>query len=330
MWSRFPKGLAALALVVLLVVGLAALPAAQGPRFSEWSAPVNLGPIVNSTSYDACPTISKDALSLYFRSDRPGGSGGFDIWVSQRDSVEDLWETPVNLGPTINSASNEFCTTFSPDGHWMVFVSNRLGGSGSQDLWISHRQDKRNDFGWETPRNLGNIVNSAAQENGPAWFEDETTGRTLLYFSSGRPGGFGNLDIYVSEAEFDSKDTFGAPSLVAELSTAYSDYQPAIRKDGLEMFFASGRPGSFPVDPDDGYPPGTISADIWVSERDSVEDSWSPPVNLGPTVNSNHWDFHPTLSFDGMTLIFASERGGSPAGWGDLWVCTRTRLRGER
>ncbi len=320
MRSIFLKGLAAVVVAGLLVVGLAALPTAEDPpRFSEWSAPVNLGPVINTTSYDACPTISKDGLSLYFRSDRPGGSGSFDIWVSQRDSVEDPWEAPVNLGPTINSTSAEDRSAFSPDGHWMVFVSSRPGGSGSQDLWISHRQDKRNDFGWETPRNLGSVVNSAAQENGPAWFEDETTGRTLLYFTSGRPGGPGGLDIYVSEAEGDSKDTFGPPSLVAELSTSYTDYQPTIRKDGLELIFASNRPGS-----SSSYP------DLWSATRESTLDPWSAPVNLGAVVNSTAFEFHPTLSWDGMTLIFASERGGSPVGWADLWVCTRTRLRGER
>ncbi len=85
---------------------------ADEKRFSDWSAPVSLGDIVNSAYYDACPTISKSGLSLYFRSNRPnpnGAQGNFDIWVSQRDSLEDPWEEPINLGPTINGPSNEFC-----------------------------------------------------------------------------------------------------------------------------------------------------------------------------------------------------------------------------
>ena len=311
------KGLAGLGLTALVVLGLAALPAADDPpKFSAWSAPVNLGQTVNSSSYDACPTIAKSGLSLYFRSNRPGGNGGFDIYVAQRDSVDEGWDTPFNLGPTINGPSNEYCTTFSPDGHWMVFVSDRPG-CGSQDLWISHRRNKRDDFGWEAPVNLGCVVNSTAQENGPAWFEDEESGRTMLYFSSGRPGGLGLLDIYVSELESDRKGDFGLPSLVRELSTASTDYQPTLSKDGLELIFASNRPG------------GLGAPDLWVSTRDSTGDPWSPPVNLGEVVNSTASDFHPTLSFDRTTLIFASERGGAPAGLGDLWMSTRTKVRGK-
>ncbi len=284
----------------------------SGPHFSPWSEVVNLGPVVNSTSYDACPTISKDGLSLYFRSNRPGGEGGFDIYVSQRDSLEDPWETPVNLGPTINGPSNEYCTTFSGDGHWMIFVSDRPG-CGAQDLWISHRKDKRDDFGWETPANLGCIINSAANENGPCLFNDEVTGQTLLYYSSARPGGVGGLDIYVS-AFSDETGTFGTPDPVPGLNTTSNDYQPMLRKDGKELFFASGRPGGFG------------SVDLYVSTPGPAPGQWSEPLNLGPLVNSPASDFHPTLSWDRTTLIFASERGGQ----GDLWMCTRTKLKGPK
>jgi Tol biopolymer transport system component len=330
MERRFPKGLAALALSGLFVLGLPALPTADDPpRFSEWSTPVDLGPIVNAwgdmtVAYDACPTISKSGLSLFFRSNRPGGFGGYDIYVSQRDSLESPFEAPMNLGPAINSQYDEFCSTFSPDGHWIVFVSSRppsagncgTGSAWNQDLWISHRKDKRDDFGWQAPVNLGCVVNSPAAENGPAWFEDEATGRTLLYYSSSRPGGAGLLDIYVSEALSDEKGDFGPPAPVAELNTGYADYQPVLRKDGRELFFASNRPGGV------GY------VDIWTSTRETTTDPWSPPVNLGPQVNSDQSDFHPTLSFDGTMLLFASERGGPGVGWGDVFVTTRTKLRG--
>jgi Tol biopolymer transport system component len=316
MHKRLGKGLGLIGVSGLLVLGWVPLQAGEeAPVFSVWSAAVNLGPVVNSSSYDACPTISKDGLSLYFRSNRPGGNGDFDIWVSQRDAVEDPWGTPINLGPTINGASGEFCSAFSPDGHWLVFVSSRPG-CGNQDLWISHRKDKRDDFGWQAPVNLGCVVNSPAAENGPAWFEDEATGRTLLYYSSSRPGGAGLLDIYVSEALSDEKGDFGPPAPVAELNTGYADYQPVLRKDGRELFFASNRPGGV------GY------VDIWTSTRETTTDPWSPPVNLGPQVNSDQSDFHPTLSFDGTMLLFASERGGPGVGWGDVFVTTRTKLRG--
>src|SRR2546426_8181165 len=74
---------------------------------SEWSEPVNLGSIINTTFNEQGPSLSNDELSLYFGSDRPGGFGGFDIWVSRRACTDCPWEAPVNLGPVVNSAFDE-------------------------------------------------------------------------------------------------------------------------------------------------------------------------------------------------------------------------------
>src|SRR5437667_261652 len=95
----------------------------DAPTWSAWSAPVNLGPVVNSASNDQHPAISKDGLSLYISSDRLGGFGGTDIWVSQRASLDDPWGPLQNLGPSINSAGNDFAPTFTPDGHQLYFHS---------------------------------------------------------------------------------------------------------------------------------------------------------------------------------------------------------------
>jgi len=73
---------------------LADAQASDAPAWSAWSAPVNLGAVVNSTSNDQHPSISKDGLSLYFVSNRPGGYGGNDIWVTQRATLEDPWGPP--------------------------------------------------------------------------------------------------------------------------------------------------------------------------------------------------------------------------------------------
>src|SRR2546428_9169426 len=93
---------------VLMGVALALFavsnPVAGSPKFSGWSTPVNLGPVINSVLRENGPAISKDGLSLYFGSFRAGGFGGSDIWVSHRASVDDSWGSPVNLGPTINTA----------------------------------------------------------------------------------------------------------------------------------------------------------------------------------------------------------------------------------
>ena len=74
---------------------------------SEWSAPVNLGPTINTEFNEQGPTLSNDELSLYFGSDRSGGIGGFDIWVAKRACTGCPWEAPTNLGPVVNSAFDE-------------------------------------------------------------------------------------------------------------------------------------------------------------------------------------------------------------------------------
>ena len=102
------------------------------PEFSDWSAPVNLGPPVNTPLAEIAPFISRDGLSLYFvRTAAAGGFGGMDIWVSQRARVGDAWGAPQNLGSTINTSSNEFGPGVTHDGHTLYFASNRPGVGGN-------------------------------------------------------------------------------------------------------------------------------------------------------------------------------------------------------
>jgi len=296
----------------------------EQPRYGPWSTAVNLGAVVNSPFNDNHPQISKDGLSLYITSGRPGGVNGAnvpqfeEIWVSQRASRDADWGPPVNLGPAINSVgSNTGSPTFTPDGHRMFLHSNRLGGCGLADLYVARRHDKRDDFGWEPAANLGCVVNGPYNDNGPTYFEDEATGITTLYFTSTRPGGPGDYDIYASTAVGDEGE-FGPAVLVPELSGPGRDTRTALRRDGLEIFLSSdvsGRMG------------GIGSQDIWVSTRATTDDPWSVPANLGSTVNSTAFDGAPALSFDGTTLYFFSERAGG-FGKRDLYVSTRTRLDG--
>jgi hypothetical protein len=283
--------------------------------WSGWSTPQNLGATINSSANDQHPAISKDGLSLYGSSDRAGGKGGLDIYVSQRESIIDPWGPLANVGSNINSASNDLAPTFSPDGHLLYFHSNRQGGCGGADLYVSRRHDKRDDFGWGPAKNLGCVVNSTFDDAGPTIFEDEATGVTTIYFTSTRPGGPGDFDIYASTRVGDEAD-FGPAVLVPELSGPFRDTRTAIRRDGLEIFMSSDSQGRLG---------GNGSQDLWVSTRPTTLDPWSTPVNLGPTVNGTAFDGAPTLSFDGTTLYFYSTRSGG-FGSNDLWVTTRSRL----
>ena len=305
--------------LTLLVGGILALVMAQPPsahaqKYSDWSAPVSLGPAINSAFNDQQPAISKNGLSLYFASTRSGGLGGFDMYVSQRASVDDPWGAPVNLGPTLNTASNEGNPAFSRDEHFMFFQSDRPGGLGGIDIWVSRREHTHDDFAWQSPINLGAPVNSAAGDQAPSYFENDEAGVPQLYFASGRPGGLGGLDIYMSEQQADG--SFGPAVLVTELSSPGGDSRPSIRHDGLEIFLQSDRAGTTGVN------------DLWVATRESTLDAWSTPVNLGNTINTAFAEQNPYLSSDGMTLFFASDR---PGGFGgpDLYMSTRTRLHGH-
>ena len=289
--------------------------AADQPMYGPWGTPANLGPVVNSPYNDNHPAISKDGLSLYISSDRPGGFGMLDIWVSHRDSIGAPWGAPQHLGPNINSAGMDLAPTFTPDGHQMYFHSTGRGGCGDADLFVARRHDKRDDLHWEPAENLGCVVNSPFKDAGPTYFEDEATGITTLYFTrqNNPPGSDEGWDVYAS-TRIGDEGAFGPPVLVSELSSPYRDTRTAIRRDGLEIILSTGRPG------------GVGSEDLWVSTRATTLDPWGTPVNLGPVVNSTAFDGAPALSFDGTTLYFFSERAGG-FGKRDLYVTTRTRLR---
>jgi len=300
---------AVMASTVLLALAML-LTADVDDQYSDWSTPVNLGS-VNTLAFEQGVAISKDGLSLYFHSNRPGGFGGADIYVSRRASVDAPWGPAQNLGPNINTPFNENAPDLSLDGHQLYFQSNRPGGYGGTDIYVSERHNRRDDFGWQPAENLGAGVNSSATDQQPCFFEDDTTGTTTLYFNSNRPGGIGSHDIYASTLQPDG--SFGAAALVEELSSPWDDQGPDIRRDGLEMFLASDRPGTL------GY------HDLWVSTRSSTSDPWSLPVNLGPVINSIYIDVAPQLSFDGTVLYFGAD---DPTHTNqDIWVTTRTKLK---
>ena len=293
--------LAPMSAVTFLVLGLSGVAHAQPVA---WSYPENMGDIVNSTYNEDLPHLGPDGLSLYFISNRPG-LGGFDIWVSRRSSPYDPWGTPRNLGSTINGSSDERGPCLSRDGHTLFFSSNRPGGFGSQDLWMSYRWDTTNDFAWQPPVNLGPGVNTNDPDFGAAYIENEWGPHALLF---GRRVNGGESDIYMSEGQWDG--TFGDAERVSQLSMlSADDLRPTVRLDGLELYFHSNRPDS------QGH-------DLWVSWRPSTFSNWSFPRNLGPVVNTSVDEQYPALSPDARTLVFSSKRSDSRGG-SDLYISTR-------
>jgi Tol biopolymer transport system component len=289
--------------------------ASAAPKFSEWSEPVNLGPVVNSAYFDAAQALSKDGLSLYFVSTRPGGYGGFDIWVYERPDNDSPWGVPVNLGPNINTPYNDGAPALSRDGHFLFFNTDRPGGMGRMDLWVSTRVHKHDNFGWQAPVHMGAAVNSSATEWHPSYFENDDGSPPQVYFVSNRSG---NFDIYMSELQ--PGGTWGSAVLVSSLNSASYDGNASVRNDGLEVFLTSDR----------DHPGLWSSNDLFVSTRANTLASWSTPTNLGPLVNSpGYSDNVPTISADGMLLLFSSDRPGGH-GSSDLYMSTRVKLKGPK
>ncbi len=328
------------------------VPTAGAQEFSDWSVPVNLNLLpnqtipINSTFDDQHMAISKDGLSLYFASNRPDGCGDFDIWVTQRASVDDPWEEPFNLDAprlagglpcVINSSLRDFAPNFSTDGHLLFFHSFRTNDNcGGGDMYVAHRQNRRDDLSWEAPVNLNrvgrdpeaslicgvigdlNFVNTPNTDAGPTYFQDETTGTTVLYFTrSDQPTTLGDFDIYTAALGPDG--TWGTIVRDDQLSVVgFRDTRTAIRRrDGLEMILSSERPGGL----------GTTPRDLWVSTRASTQDPWSIPVLL-PNVNSTALDGAPALSWDGTELYFFSARPGGVGGT-DIYRSTRSKVTGN-
>jgi WD40-like Beta Propeller Repeat len=293
-------------------------------RFSDWSPPINLEAPLNTAAEESAPALSDDGRSLYFNRNRNAvGDNHEDLYVSRRSGPHDEWGDPVPLATINMPESHERNAALSRDGLLLFFSSDRPGGFGGLDLYVSHRTDRFDDQGWSAPVNLGGNVNSAAGDVGPAYVEDEG-GSPVLYFTSTRPApaGFGLADIYVSRIGADG--SFGPPTLVRELSSPSGDARTTIRADGLELVLHSNRPGPPPSCPAISPPPSG-GQDLWVSTRANVADPWSCPVNLGSVLNSGSNDLQALLSDDAETLFFSSSRPGG-SGSDDLWMSRREPL----
>jgi beta-lactamase regulating signal transducer with metallopeptidase domain/Tol biopolymer transport system component len=220
-----------------------------------------------------------------------------------------IFSNPTNLGPTVNSSAREWDPSISADGLELYFKSYRPDGYGSGDIWVTTRKTKNDP--WGNAINLGPIINSSYGEGAPEISADGLA----LYFVSGRPGGSGAWDIWVTSRKT-KEDPWGTPvNLGPTVNSSAHENQPSISTDGLTLYFAevTGM----------GDRPGTMGeADIWLTKRETKNEPWGTPVNLGPMVNGPDSEAAPSISTDGLSIYFNGWRTGSLGGV-DIWVTTR-------
>jgi hypothetical protein len=135
----------------------------KAQTFGPWSEPVNVPYPINTEFNDTYAILSRDGLTMYFTSDRPGGLGGDDLWVAKRESLSDPWQVPTNMGAPINTVANDSLPALSSDEHVMFFHSTRAGGCGAGDIWMIRRQDRRSED-WGPPLNVGCMLNTEFTE----------------------------------------------------------------------------------------------------------------------------------------------------------------------
>lgn len=196
----------------------------------KWQSAENIGSVVNTKYHDSNLAFSPDGKTLYIYSDEGNG----DIYYTNLLS-EDTWSPPIGLSENINSTGyNEKSISQSPDGNTVFFASNRPGGNGGFDIYFSTKNKKEE---WGPSKNLGSVINTEMDEDGPFIQFDGKT----LYFSSTGHDGMGGFDIYKSvydsaSAEWSTPENLGYP-----LNSPDDDIYFVMTKDGKTGYYASVR-----------------------------------------------------------------------------------------
>ena len=175
-----------------------------------WSAPVALSDHINQTGYNAKhPALAPGGDTLYFASDRPGGYGQFDLWMST--NTGGAWQSPTNLGAPINTPFQEVSPAYFADERTIVFSSDAPAGLGGYDLYVAYGA---------AVTNLGYPFNSSQDD----WYL--RLGERQAFLTSNRNNEDGNFDVYTFRIQSDTIH-------------ALARLRPAIETDWYELQFAS-------------------------------------------------------------------------------------------
>jgi outer membrane protein OmpA-like peptidoglycan-associated protein len=262
----------------------------------------NLGPAVNTPYNDYSPIISADGNTLIFTSNRTddpskakANANYEDIFVTTRSG--NTWTPPKLISPNINIRYNDAAASLSPDGNTLFLYYEE----GEGDIYTSTRSGSD----WSKPEPLNKNINTSMFWETSASLSPDGK---KIYFASNRPGGIGELDLYVSD--LDAKGNWGKASNLGPLiNTPENEDSPYIHHDGVTLYFSS-----------DGHP--TLgNSDIFFSEFRN--NKWTPPENMGYPLNSWEYDGFFTLSPDKKKGYFSTVKEG---GLGDADIYSITFL----
>lgn len=153
---------------------------------STWSTAIKLPEPINSRYHESSASYSPDLKTIYFVSDRPGGKGGRDIWLSEKNN-NGKWDKAINL-KNINSNEDEEAVFMYPDGKSLYFSSKRKGGFGAYDIYKT--ENIKNE--WSTPKNIGTPINTDGDD---LFFVMEANAK-VAYYASDQKGTLGEKDIF--------------------------------------------------------------------------------------------------------------------------------------
>lgn len=239
------------------------------------------------------PALSRDGRTLYFSGYVAGEQ---QIYSAVRDARGGAFSDVTAL-PVINSTGREGTPFLSANAERFYFFSERGGGFGNRDIWVSPVQGQ--GLG---PPELVRGINSRASDLLPWLSLDELT----VIFVSTRPGGSGASDVWrATRSGVDQ--AFDAPVSVSELSSGRNEGRVVLSSDGLTAYFSSDRDG------------GRGAADLWTAPRQNTDQSFSEVVNLWP-LNTDGNEQDVALSSDETELFFASNRRGAAS---ELWRASR-------
>ncbi|MDP4200283.1 MAG: OmpA family protein [Bacteroidota bacterium] len=205
-----------------------------------------------------------------------------------------------NLGPVLNSKVNDFSPTLTADGLTMFYVSDRSGGVGKEDFWMTTRADASNDSSWSAPSDVTEINSSEADGAASIAADGQT-----IYFATNRNTTVAN-DVNIWVATLDGIHWKNVHEVGAPVNTVFWESQPSISPDNKRLFFASNRPGKIGSEAKE-------NVDIFVSHQ-LPDGRWGDPINLGSKINTGRYDASPFLAADGTTLFFASDGHGGLGG----------------